>query len=151
MAGILILGEIEGGALGSITGELIAVGRSLAASSGGEVAVALLGDSPEGFADDAISLGADKVYTVSDALLSDNQVDAYLAAFDQACQQISPGIVLVGKTELGRDLGPRLAFRRGVAAAQDCVDLAIDESTGRVTAGRPGYGGNAMEIGRAHV
>ena len=144
MAGILILGEIEDGALGSITGELTAVGRSLAATSGDKVAVALLGDSPEGSADDAIASGADTVYTVADALLSDGQLDAYLAAFDQVCQQTSPSIVLIGKTEMGRDLGPRLAFRMGVAVAQDCVDLAVDESTGRVTAVRPVYGGNAM-------
>jgi electron transfer flavoprotein alpha subunit len=144
MAGILILGEIEDGALASITGELATVGQSLAAKTGDEVAVALLGDSPEGFADDALAAGADKIYTMADALLTENQVDMYLAAFEQACQQTSPSIVLIGKTDLGRDLGPRLAFRMGVAVAQDCVDVSVDESTGRVTAVRPVYGGNAM-------
>ncbi|MDP6455576.1 MAG: electron transfer flavoprotein subunit alpha/FixB family protein [SAR202 cluster bacterium] len=144
MAGILILGEIEDGALGSITGELATAGRSLAAASGDEVAVALLGDSPEGLANDAIAAGADKVYTVADPLLGDGQSDAYLAAFHQVCQQTSPSVVLIGKTELGRDLGPRLAFRLGVAVAQDCVDLSVDESTGRISAVRPVYGGNAM-------
>ena len=144
MAGMLILGEIDNGALGSITGELATVGRALAATSGDEVAVALLGDNPEGLANDAIASGADKVYTVADPLLADAQIDAYLSAFDQVVQKTSPSVVLIGKTEMGRDIGPRLAFRLGVAVAQDCVDLGVDESTGRVSAVRPVYGGNAM-------
>ena len=144
MAGILILGEIEGDALGSITGELATVGQALAATSGDEVAVALLGGTPDSFAGDAIAAGADKVYTVADPLLADGQIDAYLSAFEQAVQQTSPSVVLIGKTELGRDLGPRLAFRMGVGVAQDCVELSVDESTGRVSALRPVYGGNAM-------
>ena len=144
MAGILILGEIEGDALGSITGELATVGQALAATSGDEVAVALLGGTPDSFAGDAISAGADKVYTVADPLLADGQIDAYLSAFEQAVQQTSPSVELIGKTELGRDLGPRLAFRMGVGVAQDCVELSVDESTGRVSALRPVYGGNAM-------
>jgi electron transfer flavoprotein alpha subunit len=84
------------------------------------------------------------VYTVADPLLADGQIDAYLSAFEQAVQQTSPSVVLIGKTELGRDLGPRLAFRMGVGVAQDCVELSVDESTGRVSALRPVYGGNAM-------
>lgn len=144
MAGILILGEIEDGSLGSITGELTAVGRSLASSTGDSVAVALLGDAPEALSGDAIAAGADRVYTASDPLLAGGVIDAHLSAFEQVCSQVSPSVVLIGKTETGRDLGPRLAFRLGVAVAQDCVDLAVDGVTGRVTALRPVYGGSAM-------
>ena len=144
MAGILILGEIEDGGLGTITGELTAVGRGLAEKNGEEVAVALLGDDIGILADDVIAGGADRVYTVCHSLLANGQLDAYISAFRQTIETIDPSVVLIGKTEMGRDLGPRLAFGMNVAVAQDCVELSIDDSTGRVVATRPVYGGSAM-------
>lgn len=144
MPGILILGETENGSLGSITGELIAVGRSLADSLGEQVSVALQDEAPADLAGGAIELGADRVYTVADALLANAQPDAQLSAFERVCQQTEPSVVLIGRTPLGRDLGPRLAFRLGVAVAQDCTEVGVDSSTNRVVATRPVYGGSAV-------
>jgi len=50
---------------------------------------------------------------------------------------------LVGKTLIGRDLAPRLAFRLNVPLVQDCIDIAVDDDD-RVIATRPVYGGNAL-------
>ncbi|MQG68750.1 MAG: electron transfer flavoprotein subunit alpha/FixB family protein [SAR202 cluster bacterium] len=144
MPGILILGETENGSLGSVTGELIAVGRSLADSLGDPVSVALQDEALADLASGAIELGADCVYTVADALLANAQPDAQLSAFEQVCQQTEPSVVLIGRTPLGRDLGPRLAFRLGVAVAQDCTEIGVDSSTNRVIATRPVYGGSAV-------
>ena len=144
MPGILVFGELNQNGLGSVTGELIAVARSLAADTGDAVAVSLQASSIGDEAEEAISLGADTVYRVEDPALGDPQIDAHLAAFQQVCQHAQPSIVLVGRTPLGRDIGPRLAFRLGAAVAQDCVEVAIDHGTGRVSATRPVYGGNAM-------
>ena len=127
----------------AFTGELLAAGRSLAESLGEEVAVALHGSDLDGVSSEAISQGADKVYLVRDPLLEKAQADAHLAAFEQMCREIEPSIVLVGRTVLGADVGPRLAFRLGVGVAQDCVDVGVDASTSRVVATRPVYGGNA--------
>ncbi|MDP7414394.1 MAG: electron transfer flavoprotein subunit alpha/FixB family protein [SAR202 cluster bacterium] len=144
MPGILILGETGNGALESITEELIAVGRSLAGDLGEQVGVALQDEAPGDLASGAIELGADRVYTVADPLLADAQPDAQLSAFEQVCLQTSPSVVLIGRTPLGRDLGPRLAFRLGVAVAQDCVEIGVDSGSGRVVAIRPVYGGSAV-------
>ena len=144
MPGVLVFGEMADGGLASVTGELLAVGRSLAGVSGDSVAVALLASDVGGAADDAAALGADAVYKVEDAILAEPQIDAHLAAFESVCRSVSPSVVLIGRTPLGRDVGPRLAFRLGAAAAQDCVEVSIDPDTGRVSAVRPVYGGNAM-------
>ena len=144
MPGILVFGEIHDGVLGSISGELLAAGRSLADGLDEQVAVVLLSDDAQSQASDAIALGADRVYTVSHPLLSTAQPDVQLAALEQVCQTTAPTVVLIGRTVVGRDLGPRLAFRLGVAAAQDCVELTVDQSAGRVVARRPVYGGNAL-------
>lgn len=144
MAGILALGELADGELQSITGELLAVGRRLDETLGEGVGVALLGADPGGEANAAIALGADRVYVVRSPVLNEPQIDAYIAAFEKVCRQVEPSVVLVGRTPLGRDIAPRLAFRLGVGMAQDCVEVDIDSATRRVTATRPVYGGSAL-------
>jgi len=144
MPGTLVLGELAEGRLQSITGELLAAGRRLAKTLDNEVAAALLGSDLNGLAGDVISQGADKVYLVEDPLLAESQIDAHLTAFEQLCRQVEPSVVLVGKTPIGRDLGPRLAFRLGVGMAQDCVNVTVDSGSRRVIATRPVYGCNAL-------
>lgn len=144
MAGILVLGELNEGKLQPSTNELLVAGRKLAETLGEEVAIAIPGSGLDGIADSAIAQGADKVYLIEDPLLAEPQVDAQLAAFEFVCRQAEPSVVLIGRTQSGRDIGPRLAFRLGVGVAQDCVDIEIDSSTRRIVATRPVYGGNAL-------
>ena len=144
MSGILAIGEVVEGLPQSISWELLSAGRSLSGPLGEEVAVAFLGADQGDFAGEAIAQGADKVYNVQDPLLDGAQIDAHVDALEQVCKQTEPSVVLVGRTAFGRDLGPRLAYRLGVAMAQDCVELSVDASTKRVVATRPVYGGNAM-------
>ena len=144
MSGILVLGELTDGTLQSWTSELLAAARALNETLEEEVSVALLGGEVGGVSSQAISEGADKVYVVQDPLLAEPQIDAHLAAFEGVCRQVKPTVVLVAKSPVGRDIGPRLAFRMGVGMAQDCVEIGIDDATGRVVAVRPVYGGNAQ-------
>lgn len=142
MSGVLVIGELQGDALQSITGELLAAGRKLGDALGEEVGVALLNGGDDA-ARDAIALGADKAYVVRDAALADMQLDAQVAALEKACAETQPSVVLIGRTLAGRDVGPRLAFRLGVGLAQDCLEVSA-EAGGRVSAVRPVYGGNAL-------
>ena len=140
MAGTLVLGELTDGALAPITGELLVAARGL----GEEVAVAFMGDELDGGSGEAFALGADRVYLARHPLLAEGSVDALVAAFEQVCRKAAPSVVLVGKTLVGRDVGPRVAFRLGVGLAQDCTDVRMDPATDRVVATRPVYGGNAV-------
>jgi electron transfer flavoprotein alpha subunit len=141
MVEILVLGEIVSGKLAPATGEMITAAKGLQ----GEIGVALLGDGLDDLAGQAIALGADKVFLAQDPLLAQPiAVDAHVAAFEQMCRQTGPKIVMVGRTELGKELGPRVAFRLGAGLAQDCVGVNLDDATGRVVAVRPVYGGNAL-------
>ena len=142
--GVLVLGEIVEGQLSLTTKEVLAAGRKLADDLGQDMAIGLLGRELEGPAKEALSFGADKVYTVSNPLLEGLQVDLHLAALDKLCRDVSPNVLLLGRTALGRDVAPRLAFRLGVGLAQDCLEVRIDPETRRLLANRPVYGGNAM-------
>lgn len=141
MTSILVLGELtEGKALDPVTGELIAAGRQIA----DDIGVALLGTDLEDPARQAIALGASSVYTVQDPALDGPEIAPKVAALTGVCKQIGPQVVLVGKTQDGREIGPRAAFRLGAGLAQDCIRVGLDGETGRVVATRPVYGGNAM-------
>ena len=144
MQGILVLGELDSNGLASVTGELLSLARSLADETGDQVSVSLQGASVGSEADDAIAMGADRVYKVESPLLAEAQIDGHLSALEQVAGSADPSIVLIGRTPLGRDVGPRLAFRLGAAVAQDCVEVSVNAETGRVNATRPVYGGNAM-------
>ena len=144
--GVLILGDASGGQLGSTTLELLAAGQKVATDLGEELSVALLGDTLDVPAQQAIAHGAQKVYAVNHPLLAEYQIDLHLAALETLCNETSPRIVLVARTNEGRELAPRLAFRLGVGLAQDCLEVSVDAAEKRLLANRPVYGGNAIAV-----
>jgi len=143
-SGILVIGEMADGQPASTTLEALAAGLMLLGSLPGEaLLVVLAAESTASAAQTAIAHGASTVYTINDASLGDPAPEAIVAAAEEAVRQASPRIVLGGKTLLGRDVMPRLAFRLRTALAQDCTSVAIDDAK-RLLATRPTYGGNAI-------
>ena len=144
--GALIIGDASGGEIGSTTLELLAAGQRVAADLGEELSVALLGDTLDVPAQQAISHGAQKVYAVNHPLLADYQVDLYLTALEALCKDAAPRVALIARTNEGRELAPRLAFRLGVGLAQDCLEVSVDATEKKLLANRPVYGGNAIAV-----
>ena len=144
--GVLIIGGASGGELASTTLELLAAGQKVASGLGEELSLALLGDTLDAAAQQAISHGAQKVYAVNHPLLAEYQIDLHLAALEALCKETSPRVVLIARTDEGRELGPRLAFRLGVGMAQDCLEVSVDAAEKRLLANRPVYGGNAIAV-----
>jgi electron transfer flavoprotein alpha subunit len=141
---VLVLGECLEGQLMPTTGEIIAAGRQLADDLGTSLGCGLLGHSLEHAAEAALRQGADRSYVVEHELLASFQIDLYLEALTKLCRAVNPGILLMARTPIGRDVAPRLAARLGVSLAQDCLEVKIDPSTKHLLATRPVYGGNAM-------
>ena len=143
-AGVLILAEMEGGELSPTAAELVTAGREVAEGLGLPLSVAISGNDVGPAAQEAATLGAAQVCAAEDGLLGDEQPELLLEAWAQICRQTNPAVVLIARTMAGRDLAPRLAVRLGVGLAQDCLEVKVDEDSGRVVAHRPVYGGNAM-------
>ena len=55
-----------------------------------------------------------------------------------------PEILLIGATNIGRDLGPRLSSRLYTGLTADCTALDIDPETKGLLQTRPAFGGNVM-------
>ena len=144
--GVLVVAQTAGEDLSSTGQELLEAGRRMSDALGEDLSVGVLGQSVERAAQQAIQGGADRVYAVTNPLLADYQADLYLAAIETLCRETAPNIILIGRTEEGRELAPRLAFRLGVGLAQDCLEVSVDPDSKRLLANRPVYGGNAVAV-----
>ena len=140
--GVLVCGEITEGKLAPVTIELLGAGRKLADELGEDLSALLMGSKASGLAKEAIAYGADKVYVAEDSLLDDYNSDVYTQLAADLCQKELPSIVLLGHTDIGCDLAPRLNGRLGGGLAMDCLALSVDPSKLLVST-RPVFGGNA--------
>jgi electron transfer flavoprotein alpha subunit len=144
--GILVCGELADGKLASITTELLGSGRKLADELKEDLSCLLAGDAVSGAAKEAIAFGADKVYAAEQPALKEYQADSYMQVVEKVVKDISPRVILIGQTSMGRDMAPRLAFRLGTSVTTDCLNLSIDPQTKLLIQTRPVYGGNAQAV-----
>jgi electron transfer flavoprotein alpha subunit len=142
--GVAVYCEIKDDKILPIAAEGFGIGRKLADSLREDLSAIIIGSKI--MAQQAIAAGADKAYILDDAQLDDYQPDAYISALEKVLKQVKPQIVILGQTDSGRELAPRLACRLGTAATLDCVDLAIDSGTKRLLQTKPVYGGNAQAV-----
>ncbi len=142
--GVLVYGEVAGSKLAGTTCELLECGRKLASDLGQELSCVLPGDAPAAAVEDATARGAATVYTAQLGDRSDLDVEAHLAVATAAVAAAMPAVVLMGHTPLGRELGPRMAFRLGSAVTTDCIDIKVDTDSGKLLMTKPVYGGNAL-------
>ena len=93
------------------TFELISEGRKLADELGVDLCGILLGDDVDGLAEELGGYGADKVYVYNSPMLKNYTTDAYTKVICDAVKEFKPEILLVGASNIGRDLAPRCAAR----------------------------------------
>ena len=124
--GVWVFCEQREGKLMQTDLELISEGRKLANELNVELCGVLLGENVEGLAKELGGYGADKVYVCESALLKDYTTDAYSKVICDLVEEYKPEILLVGATNIGRDLAPRLAARLHTGLCADCTHLDID-------------------------
>ena len=135
--------ETAEGRLRSVALELVTKGRELADKLGEKLVAILVGHEVTPLAETLIHQGADKVIVADDKIFADYTTDAYTIALASMIAPAKPAIVLVGATNNGRDLAPRLAARLGLGLTADCTGLDIDENRQLIQT-RPAFGGNIM-------
>ena len=128
----------------NIAFELLGEGKKLANSLGVELGAVLIGDNVADKAQELFAYGADVVYLVEDPALKNYRTESYTAVIENLVNTYKPEIVLIGATNIGRDLGPRVAGRIHTGLTADCTELAIDPETRLLMQTRPAFGGNIM-------
>ena len=136
--------EVSGDKARNVGLELIGAGRRLADELGQKLAGVIIGSGVEGIAKEVFAAGADQVYLAEGPELAQYSTDGYTAVFVDMIKTYKPSVILLGATNDGRDLGPRVACRVGTGLTADCTDLSIEQETGLVVWTRPAFGGNIM-------
>ena len=124
--------------------ELLTPGRMMADKQGGALVAVVIGNNVQPAIEAASSHGADKVIIVEGAEYGQYTTDAYTIAMTALIEKYAPTSMLIGATNNGRDLGPRVACRVNTGLTADCTALDIDEESGNVAWTRPAFGGNLM-------
>ena len=142
--GIYVIAEQFEGKLRNVSFELLGQARVLADTIGDEVGAILIGKDVKPLAQDLIAHGAHKVYVYDDPKLENYNTTAYAKVICDFFHEEKPNVFLVGATNIGRDLGPRIAnsLQPGLTAA--CTGLAVDDAGKTIVWTRPALGGNIM-------
>jgi len=141
---VAIVGEFFASGIAPITLELLNIGKKLALTLEQEIIAVFIGTQIDQVATEAILYGADKVYVIDNPLFKDYVTGSYVAALEKLEREVSPELLLLGHTSLGKDLAPRLAFRLKTGITLDCIDLYIDPVDKLLRKVKPVYGGNAI-------
>ena len=142
--GVAVFAELGGnGRVHNVTLELIGKARELAAVTGHPVYVLLMGSGAGAAARDLLRYGVDKVFLYDHPAFSSFLIEAYANAFSDFIRRVRPSAILVGATNLGRTLAPRVAARFQTGVTADCTVLQMRENTDLVQI-RPAFGGNVM-------
>ena len=144
--GVLICGEVGDRNVSAVTLELLNAGRIISDKLGESLSLLLIGQDIEKAAQDAITCGADKVYTANGAPFSESLPETHVRTVADVCANIHPRLILLGQTDMGREVAPRLAARLDASVCLDCVKINIDPGTGRLLQSKPVYGGNALAV-----
>ena len=124
--GVWVFCEQREGKMMSTSFELISEGRKLADERGSQLVGILLGDDVDGIAKELGGYGADKVLVCNHPLLKVYTTDAYTKVICDVAMEYKPEVMLLGATNIGRDLGPRCAARLHTGLTADCTHLDID-------------------------
>ncbi|WP_300253335.1 acryloyl-CoA reductase electron transfer subunit beta [uncultured Subdoligranulum sp.] len=124
--GVWVFCEQRQGSMMPTSFELISEGRKLADELGTKLYGILLGHNIEGIAKELGGYGADGVYVCDHPLLEHYTTDGYTKVICDVIKEYKPEIMLIGATNIGRDLGPRCAARLHTGLTADCTHLDVD-------------------------
>ena len=143
---IWVIGEQRSGRLEEVSLELLSKGAVLSQRMGVTLASVLLGDEVDEAARELVFHGAEKVYLLEDARLRYYQSEAYARLLAGVIKEHEPQIVLIGATEIGKELAPKVAAKLRTGLTAHCIDLYVGEvdAAPQLIHVVPGWGGNLV-------
>ena len=140
----LIYAEQEQGKIHPVVFELIGEALKMAPKVGYHVNCVIAGGPGTAEnAKDLLEYGVHKVFVYEHEELKWFRADCYTDVIADCIAAVKPSSVLIGGTELGRSLAPRLATRFHTGLTADCTKLDIKDNTDMIQI-RPAFGGNIM-------
>jgi electron transfer flavoprotein alpha subunit len=118
MSSILLVAEIQKGAIREASYELVSFAKKL----GGDVASLVIGSGIAGEAEALAKRGGGKVYVADDPALANYNVDGWAKAVRAAVDASGANTVLFSNTPSGWDVAPRIAAALDAAFVSDAFD-----------------------------
>lgn len=134
----------EDGSAKNVGLELLNPGKDLAARQGGDLVAVVIGNNVQSAVDAAAEHGASKVIVVEGEEYAKYTTDAYAIALTTLVEKYGPKSMMIGSTNNGRDLGPRVSCRLNTGLTADCTSLDYSEEKDIILWTRPAFGGNLM-------
>lgn len=144
--GICVYVDHVDGDIHPVTMELIGKAKSMAAVINQPVYALFAGYNIADKAEELLHYGVDKVFVYDDKELQYFRIEPYAAVFEDFINTNKPGTCIVGGTNVGRSLAPRVAARFRTGLTADCTVLEMNPNTD-LDQIRPAFGGNIM----AHI
>ena len=141
--GVCVYVDHCAGKIHRVTYELCGKAKELAKVTGHPVYALMIGSDIENEAEQLLYYGVDKVFVYDAPQFKDFRIEPYTAAFCDFIDKVKPSSVLVGATNLGRQLAPRVSARCRAGLTADCTVLEMKDNTDLVQI-RPAFGGNIM-------
>ncbi len=142
---VWVLVELERGVVHPVSWELMGEGRKLADKLKVDLCGVVLG--PPGGTDkavaDCLGYGADVCYVVEHAALTEYRNEPFTLVATELINKYQPEILLLGATNLGRDLAGSVATTLLTGLTADCTELDVD-ADGSLAATRPTFGGSLL-------
>ena len=138
--------ELERGHVHPVSWELMGEARKLADKLGVEVGAVVVGAPNAGTREaavEAFAYGADVVYLVENPILAEYRNESYTRTLTELVNVYKPEILLLGATNLGRDLAGSVATTLLTGLTADCTELAVDADKS-LAATRPTFGGSLL-------
>lgn len=141
--GICVYVDHLAGKIHRVTYELLGKAAELSKVTGQPVYALVIGSNLGENVNKLLHYGADKIFVYDNCSFKDFKIEPYTAAFCDFIDKIKPSSVLIGATNIGRLLAPRVAARKRTGLTADCTILEMKENTDLVQI-RPAFGGNIM-------
>lgn len=148
---IWVYAEHNNGKTASVTGELLAKSRALAAEMGGFTVAAVVAVAPAtsevadpeaAVTSEVIKLGAEKIYVLEHSSLAHYRCDVYAAAIAELVKKYNPEYFFIGATAIGSELAPTIAAHLQTGLAAHCIDLRWNGE--RLNCMVPAFGGKVV-------
>lgn len=130
MGTILVVAEIQKGAIRESSYELVTVARQLAESGGHDVTGLVIGSGVGDLASEFASKGAGKTIVVDDAAAENYNVDIWSKAIKAAAEASGADLILIANTPTGWDVAPRIAAGLDCAFVSDCFAIESMDADG---------------------
>ena len=141
--GICVYVDHCGNKIHRVTYELCGKAKELSKVTNHPVYALVIGNNLGTEIEKLLHYGVDKVFVYDDEAFEHFKIEPYTLAFCDFIDKVKPSSVLVGATNLGRQLAPRVAARCRAGLTADCTVLEMKENTDLVQI-RPAFGGNIM-------